>query len=47
MKSEFSNGEIKLIEGTATWAEPGGLIDSKTWNDLKKLILNTIKILII
>ena len=38
-----ANGEIKLIEGTATWAEPGGLIDSKTWNDLKKLILKEIK----
>ncbi len=43
LRKRKSNGEIKLVEGTATWAEPGGLIDSKTWNDLKKLILKEIK----
>ena len=43
LRKRKSSGEIKLIEGTATWAEPGGLIESKTWNDLKKLILKEIK----
>ena len=35
--------EIKLVEGTATWAEPGGIINSKTWNYLKNKILTEIK----
>ncbi len=35
LRKKNRKNEIKLIEGTATWAEPGGLIDSKTWNDLK------------
>ena len=39
MRNKKNKGKIKLVEGTATWAEPGGLIDSKTWNDLKKIIL--------
>merc|ERR1712078_794480 len=43
LRKRKANGEIKLIEGTATWAEPGGLIDTKTWNDLKKIILKEIK----
>tara|TARA_Y100000590_G_C15674354_1_gene997407 strand:+ start:8 stop:1486 length:1479 start_codon:yes stop_codon:yes gene_type:complete len=35
--------KIRLTEGTATWAEPGGLINSKTWNFLKNKVLNEIK----
>ena len=36
LRKEKSKGKIKLIEGTATWAEPSGLINSGTWNYLKK-----------
>lgn len=32
-------GEIELIEGTATWAEPGGLCNASTWARLRDEIL--------
>ncbi|QFT33474.1 hypothetical protein FIV00_23485 [Labrenzia sp. THAF82] len=32
-------GEITLIEGTATWAEPGGLVNTSTWTHLRDEIL--------
>ena len=35
LRKAKSKGKIKLIEGTATWAEPSGLINSGTWNYLK------------
>ena len=38
MRKEKSKVKIKLIEGTATWAEPSGLINSGTWNYLKNSI---------
>ena len=43
LRKEKSKGRIKLIEGTATWAEPSGLINAKTWDYLKKKILNEVK----
>jgi len=43
LRKRKKKGEIKLIEGTATWAEPGGLINSGTWNYLKNKILFEIK----
>ena len=43
LRKKKKKGEIKLVEGTATWAEPGGLINSKTWNFLKKEILSEVK----
>ena len=43
LRNKKNKGEIKLVEGTATWAEPGGLINSKTWNYLKNKILSEIK----
>ncbi len=43
LRKRKKKGEIKLVEGTATWAEPGGLINSKTWNYLKNEILSEIK----
>ncbi len=43
LRNKKKKGEIKLFEGTATWAEPGGLINSKTWNYLKNTILSEIK----
>ena len=39
LRKRKRKGQIKLIEGTATWAEPGGLINSKTWNFLKNEVL--------
>ena len=42
LRKEKSKGKIKLIEGTATWAEPAGLINSKTWNYLKNTILSEV-----
>ena len=43
LRKRKRKGQIKLIEGTATWAEPGGLINSKTWNFLKNEVLKEIK----
>lgn len=36
-------GEITLIEGTATWAEPGGLINAATWTRLRDEVLGQIE----
>ena len=43
LRNKKNKGELKLIECTATWAEPGGLINSQTWNYLKNKILSEIK----
>ena len=43
LRNKKNKGELKLIEGTATWAEPGGLTNAKTWNYLKNKILSEIK----
>ena len=43
LKKRKNKGQIKLVEGTAAWAEPGGLINSKTWNYLKNEVLCEIK----
>ena len=43
LRQREKKGQIKLVEGTATWAEPGGLINSKTWNYLKNEVLCEIK----
>ena len=32
-------GEIELIEGTATWAEPGGIVNAPTWDRLREEVL--------
>ncbi|ETA49434.1 M81 family metallopeptidase [Ponticoccus alexandrii] len=36
-------GEIALIEGTATWAEPGGLCNAATWARLRDEILGQLR----
>lgn len=36
-------GGMELIEGTATWAEPGGLINRNTWNSLCGEVLEQVK----
>ena len=33
----------QLIEGTATWAEPGGIVNQRTWIDLRDTLLNELK----
>ena len=32
-----------LIEGTATWAEPGGLVNQQTWLDLRNQLLKELQ----
>ena len=32
-----------LIEGTATWAEPGGIVDQKTWEFLRDQLLDELR----
>ncbi|MFS4438163.1 M81 family metallopeptidase [Paracoccaceae bacterium GXU_MW_L88] len=36
-------GEIELIEGTATWAEPGGIVNAATWDRLRDEVLGQLK----
>jgi microcystin degradation protein MlrC len=43
LRKRQSAGEIQLIEGTATWAEPGGLVNSNTWLKLHDEILDQLK----
>ncbi|TLP44179.1 M81 family metallopeptidase [Cohaesibacter sp. CAU 1516] len=35
--------EIELIEGTATWAEPGGLVNAATWTRLFDEVIDQLK----
>lgn len=36
-------GEIELIEGTATWAEPGGTVNAPTWDRLREEVLDQLR----
>ncbi len=36
-------GEIELVEGTAAWAEPGGLVNARTWAHLKGEVLDQLR----
>ncbi len=36
-------GEIELIEGTATWAEPGGIVNAPTWDRLREEVLGQLR----
>jgi len=36
-------GEIELIEGTAAWAEPGGLVNATTWARLRDEVLQQLR----
>jgi len=42
LRSRAARGEIELVEGTAAWAEPGGLINDQTWVRLKSEILQQV-----
>lgn len=37
------SGDFTLVEGTATWAEPGGTLNQKTWEHLRDEILEQVK----
>lgn len=43
LRARAAAGEIVLIEGTATWAEPGGLLNAKTWKRLYNEVLEQLK----
>ncbi|MFV1601877.1 MULTISPECIES: M81 family metallopeptidase [unclassified Phaeobacter] len=34
---------FELIEGTATWAEPGGLLNASTWHQLKQELMGQVR----
>ena len=44
LRARAAKGEIELIEGTATWAEPGGLVNSKTWDRLRNEVLDQLRV---
>ena len=33
----------ELVEGTATWAEPGGIVNQRTWEDLRERLLGELR----
>lgn len=39
LRKRAQQGEVTLIEGTATWAEPGGLVNARTWSRLRDEVL--------
>ncbi|MEM6887688.1 MAG: M81 family metallopeptidase [Pseudomonadota bacterium] len=43
LRTRAAAGEIELTEGTATWAEPGGLVNAKTWTHLKREVLEQLR----
>ncbi|MEM9577602.1 MAG: M81 family metallopeptidase [Pseudomonadota bacterium] len=43
LRALAKKGEITLIEGTATWAEPGGLVNAATWDRLKGEVLDQLR----
>lgn len=43
LRRRARGGEIELIEGTATWAEPGGLVNAKTWHHLRDEVLGQLR----
>ena len=42
LRRRAQSNEIELIEGTATWAEPGGLLNKETWVRLKWEVLDQV-----
>ena len=43
LRKRAKAGEVELIEGTATWAEPGGLVNARTWDRLREEVLDQLK----
>lgn len=42
LRKRARENELELIEGTATWAEPGGLLNRETWMRLKHEVLDQV-----
>ncbi len=42
LRKRAQANELELIEGTATWAEPGGLLNRETWGRLKQEVLDQV-----
>lgn len=43
LRKRARDGEITLIEGTATWAEPGGIVNAPTWDRLRNEVLDQLR----
>lgn len=43
LRKRAAAGEIELVEGTATWAEPGGLLNAATWEHLRDEVLGQLR----
>lgn len=43
LRKRVQSEGIELIEGTATWAEPGGLISRATWDRLRDEVLDQLR----
>lgn len=43
LRKRAQSDGFELIEGTATWAEPGGLLNKETWQRLKQEVLHQVK----
>lgn len=43
LRERARRGEISLVEGTATWAEPGGLVNRATWHRLRDEVLEQLR----
>ncbi|MEM9523002.1 MAG: M81 family metallopeptidase [Pseudomonadota bacterium] len=43
LRERAARGEIELIEGTATWAEPGGVVNAGTWARLRDEVLRQLR----
>ncbi len=43
LRARSDAGEIELVEGTATWAEPGGLVKRSTWVRLRDEVLDQLR----
>lgn len=43
LRRRAAAGEIELIEGTATWAEPGGIVNAQTWDRLREEVLGQLR----
>ncbi|CTQ55855.1 hypothetical protein LP7551_04403 [Roseibium album] len=43
LRKRARRGEISLAEGTATWAEPGGLVNKDTWQRLRDEVLGQLR----
>ena len=43
LRTRAEAGQIELIEGTATWAEPGGMMNATTWVRLRDEVLGQLR----